>query len=51
MLPLGSALKRLSKLAGARAGIVEMPDGLAAVDVDKPSDLALVRKILEPRVR
>ena len=46
-LPLGDALKRLSKLAGAKAGIVEMPDGFAAVDVDKPSDLALVRKILE----
>lgn len=50
-LPLGSALKRLSKLAGAKAGMVEMPDGLAAVDVDKPSDLALVRKILEPTVQ
>lgn len=45
-LPLGAALQRLSKLAGARAGIVEMPNGLAAVDVDKPDDLALVRKIL-----
>jgi len=48
-LPLGEALARLSKLAGAKAGIVEMPDGLAAVDVDKLSDLVLVRKILEPK--
>jgi GTP:adenosylcobinamide-phosphate guanylyltransferase len=47
MLPLNSALNRLSRLAGARAGIVEMPDGFTAVDVDKLSDLALVRKILE----
>lgn len=47
-LALGEALKRLSKLAGAQAGVVEMPYGLSAVDVDKPSDLALVRKILEP---
>jgi CTP:molybdopterin cytidylyltransferase MocA len=46
-LALGEALARLSKLAGARAGIVEMPDGLAAVDVDKPADLALVCRILE----
>lgn len=45
-LSLGDALERLSKLAGARAGVVEMPDGLAAVDVDKPDDLVLVRKIL-----
>jgi GTP:adenosylcobinamide-phosphate guanylyltransferase len=48
-LPLSDALQRLSKLAGTRAGIVEMPDGLAAVDVDKPDDLALVRKILASR--
>jgi len=46
-LPLGDALRRLSKLAGPQAGVVEMPDGFAAVDVDKPSDLALVREILE----
>jgi GTP:adenosylcobinamide-phosphate guanylyltransferase len=46
-LALDDALARLSKLAGARAGIVQMPDGLAAVDVDKPDDLALVRRILE----
>jgi GTP:adenosylcobinamide-phosphate guanylyltransferase len=45
-LTLSAALKRLGRLAGARLAIVEMPFGLAAVDVDKPSDLDLVRGLM-----
>ncbi|MDB5968137.1 MAG: MobA-like transferase protein [Hydrocarboniphaga sp.] len=44
-LTLDAALARLGQLADARLAIVELPFGLAAVDVDKPSDLDLVRGI------
>lgn len=41
------ALARLGALSGgARLGFVEMIDGRAAVDVDKPADLELVRRLL-----
>lgn len=43
------ALSRLGRMAGARLAIVDMPFGLAAVDVDKPSDLDLVRGLLAAR--
>lgn len=46
LLTLDAALKRLGTLAGARLGVIEMPFGLAAVDVDKPSDLDLVRDLI-----
>jgi GTP:adenosylcobinamide-phosphate guanylyltransferase len=42
-LTLSDALEALGQRAGAKPGLVDMPFGLAAVDVDKPSDLALVR--------
>lgn len=45
-LTLAAALQGLGKLSGARLAVVEMPFGLAAVDVDKPSDLDLVRQLL-----
>jgi GTP:adenosylcobinamide-phosphate guanylyltransferase len=45
-LPLRAALDRLGKLAGVRAEVVELPFGQAAIDVDKPADLDLVRKIV-----
>lgn len=45
-LPLRAALDRLGKLAGVRAAAVELPFGQAAIDVDKPADLDLVRKIV-----
>lgn len=45
-LSLPAALARLGELTGARAAAVELPFGLAAVDVDKPSDLDLVRRIV-----
>ncbi|BCK76618.1 MobA-like NTP transferase protein [Acetobacter aceti NBRC 14818] len=40
-------LARILKLTGAQGKFVFMPDGRAAVDVDKPADLALVRKLME----
>lgn len=45
-LTLGAAMARLGHLAGARAAAVEMPFGLAAVDVDKASDMELVERLL-----
>ena len=44
-LSLDDALARLGKLAGCRAGLVLMPFGAAAIDVDKPSDLELARRL------
>ena len=44
-LSLAKAAARLGELAGVRAAIVQTPFGLASVDVDKPADLDLVRKI------
>jgi hypothetical protein len=44
-LTLGEALARLSRLCGAQAAAVASPFGLAAVDVDKPADLDLVRAL------
>jgi len=45
-LTLGMALARLGQITGARAGVVEMPYGLAAVDVDKAADMALAERLL-----
>jgi len=45
-LTLSAAAARLGKLAGVRAAVVETPYGLASVDVDKPADLDLVRRIV-----
>ncbi len=45
-LTLDEAVLRLGRLAGVKAAAVRAHDGLAAVDVDKPSDLDLVRRIV-----
>lgn len=46
-LSLGSALNRLGALAGGvRLAVVELPFGRAAIDVDKPADLALAERLL-----
>jgi GTP:adenosylcobinamide-phosphate guanylyltransferase len=45
-LTLDKAGRRLGELAGVRAAVVTSPFGLAAVDVDKPADLDLVRKLI-----
>jgi GTP:adenosylcobinamide-phosphate guanylyltransferase len=44
-LSLDSAVKRLGALAGVRAAVVELPFGEAAIDVDKPADLDLARRL------
>lgn len=45
-LTLDAALARLGSVAGVNARAVASPFGLAAVDVDKPDDLDLVRTLL-----
>ncbi|HEX8484034.1 nucleotidyltransferase family protein [Sphingomonas sp.] len=45
-LPLSAALAHIGALAGVRAAMVASDFGLAAVDVDKPADLDLVRRLL-----
>ena len=45
------ALARLGALAGARVGFVALRDGRAAIDVDKPSDLELVRRLVGETAR
>lgn len=44
-LGASEAIARLGEREGLRARLVESPFGLAAVDVDKPDDLALVRSL------
>jgi hypothetical protein len=46
-LTLAEALQRLGRLCDARLAAVASPFGLAAVDVDKPADLDLVRRLAE----
>ena len=46
-LTLDRAGRRLGELADVRAAVVPSPFGLAAVDVDKPADLDLVRRLVE----
>lgn len=46
-LTLAEGVALLGARAGVTAQVVESPAGLAAVDVDKPDDLALVRRIAE----
>ena len=45
-LTLAEAGARLGRLADAKAAVVVLPFGRAAVDVDKPSDLELVERLL-----
>jgi GTP:adenosylcobinamide-phosphate guanylyltransferase len=45
-LTLDEAVLRLGRLAKVKAAAVRAHDGLAAVDVDKPSDLDLVRELV-----
>jgi hypothetical protein len=48
-LSLTGALSRLSKKLGIRVGGVIMPFAEAAIDVDTPADLELVRNIIARR--
>lgn len=45
-LRLAQALERVGMLAGARLAPVVLGDGRAAIDVDKPADLELVRRLI-----
>lgn len=45
-LTLADAVATLGRRAGITAAVVPAPNGLAAVDVDKPDDLALVRALV-----
>lgn len=47
LMTLDETLERLGRAAGVRAVAVRSSYGLAAVDVDKPEDLDLVRSIVE----
>jgi hypothetical protein len=48
-LTLAEALRRLGALCGAQVAAVPSRFGLAAVDVDKPADVDLVRRIVAER--
>ncbi|MBW4331297.1 nucleotidyltransferase family protein [Stakelama sp. CBK3Z-3] len=48
-LTLADALAALGRSASVRAAAVASPYGLAAVDVDKPADIALVRELIRNR--
>ncbi len=50
-LRLDDALARLGRLSGARIAVVEMSDGRAAIDVDKPEDLELARGLMAAAAR
>lgn len=45
-LPLAEAIARLGTTLGVKAALVPASDGRAAIDVDKPEDLALVRRLI-----
>jgi len=46
-MTLDEMVARIGRLAGVRAAAVRARHGLAAVDVDKPADLDLVRSLVE----
>jgi hypothetical protein len=47
LLSSDAAMARLGSLAGgARVAIAQLSDGRAAIDVDKPADLDLVRRMV-----
>lgn len=50
-LNLEAAMRRLSGIVGATVRAVEMPFAEAAIDIDKPADLALAEQILGQRGR
>ena len=50
-LDLAGAMRRVSRAVGAEVRAVPLPQAEAAIDVDRPSDLALATRILEQRER
>ena len=45
-LSLAAAMRRVSKVLGLSVQAVQLSDGRAAIDVDKPGDLAMVRDLI-----
>lgn len=50
-LTLAGAARHVSRKSGARAAVVPIPFPEAAVDVDRPADLAVVERVLAERRR
>jgi CTP:molybdopterin cytidylyltransferase MocA len=50
LLTLEAAMRRISRVMGCEARAIPLPFAEAAIDVDKPADLALVEAILARRV-
>lgn len=50
-LDLEAALGRVSRVVGARVVAVPLPFAEAAIDVDRPADLALAERVLAARAR
>lgn len=48
-LSAADAMRRASDILGVSVGALDLPFAEAAIDVDKPADLALVERILEAR--
>lgn len=46
-LTMEAAITRLGRRIGVEAALVPAPDGRAAIDVDKPEDLALARQLAD----
>lgn len=46
-LTLAEAMARLGRTLGIKAALIPATDGRAAIDVDKPDDLALVRRLVD----
>lgn len=44
-LTVARTIKEVERMTGLSAGVVELPFGRAAIDVDKPEDLELVRRL------
>jgi hypothetical protein len=51
LLTLDDAVRAVGRRAGVTAAAVRTPFGLAAIDVDKPADLDLVRSLVPGRRR
>lgn len=49
-LTMAAAIARIGQRIGITAALVPAPDGRAAIDVDKPADLALVRELVRSEV-
>jgi hypothetical protein len=45
-LTLDAAMRRASRITGTRVAAISLPFAEAAIDVDKPADLALAETIL-----